>query len=115
MVATPAPAEPQFVTVSANVFPPEDVKSRLDAPCLCTPGQSLPTCGMLPQPVADGRISAPMEPTSAHSTINPQPRGAIPEQSTTTGIGQDSRPALPLLHPLLQSILKVSFDLFNSL
>jgi hypothetical protein len=115
MIATPPPAEPQFVTVSATVFPPEDGKSCLDAPCLCTPGQSLPTCGVLPQPVADGRMSAPIEASSAHSTINPQPRGTIPDQSTTIGIGQDSRPALPPQHPLLQSLLKVSFDLFNSL
>jgi len=28
MIATPPPAEPQFVTVSAIVFPPEDGKSR---------------------------------------------------------------------------------------
>jgi hypothetical protein len=47
-----APAEPQFVTISAIVFPPEDDNSRLDAPRLCT-------C-VLPQPVADGRITAPI-------------------------------------------------------
>ena len=35
MIATPPPAEPQFVTVSAIVFPPEDGKLRLQAPCPC--------------------------------------------------------------------------------
>ena len=35
MIATPLPAEPQFVTVSAIVFPPEDGESRLEAPRLC--------------------------------------------------------------------------------
>ena len=48
MIAAPPPAEPQFVTVSAIVFPPEDGNSRLDVPCLSTPGQSLLTCGVLP-------------------------------------------------------------------
>jgi hypothetical protein len=115
MTATP-PAEPQFVTVSADVFPSKDGKLRLsDAPCLYSPGRSLPTCGVLPQPVADGRISAPIEAPSTHSNINPQDRDTIPDQSTGIGISQDSRPALPPLCPLLQSLLKVSFALFNSL
>jgi len=108
-------AAPQFVTASATIFPPEDDKSRLNAPSLCTPGQSLPTCSVLPQLVADGRMSAPTEASSARSTINPQPHGTIPDQSTTIGIGQDSRPARPPQYPLLQSLLKVSFNLFNSL
>jgi len=115
MIAAPPPAEPQFVTVSAIVFPPEDGNSRLDVPCLSTPGQSLLTCGVLPQPVADGRMSAPIEVFSANSSINPQPRSAIPEQSTTIGIDKDSRPALPPQHPSLQSLLKVSFALFNAI
>jgi hypothetical protein len=55
---------------------------------------------------------APIEVSSAHSTINAQPHGAILDQSTIIGIGQDSRPALPPLNPLLQSLLKVSFALF---
>ena len=82
-----------------------------------TPEQSLPTCGVLPQPVADGRMSAPIEVSSAFSAANvtPQPHGAIPDQPTTTEAGQDSRPALPPQHPLLQPLLKVSFDLFTSL
>jgi hypothetical protein len=70
---------------------------------------------MLPQPVADGRTSAPMEASSTHFNINPQVRGTIPNQSTIIGIGQDSRPTPPPLHPLLQSLLKVSFALFNFL
>ena len=111
MIATPPPAEPQFVTVSEIVLPLEDAESRLDAPCLGTPGQS---CGVLPQPVADGGISAPIEASVIHSNITPQPRGVIPEQSITTDIGQDSRPALPPLHPLLQLFPKVSFVLSNS-
>jgi hypothetical protein len=101
MAATPPPAEPQLVTVSATTFPPED------AP----PGRSLPTCGVLSQPVADGGMSPPIEAPSTHSNLNPQDRCTIPDQPTTIGIGQDSRPALPPLHPLLQSLLKVSFDL----
>jgi hypothetical protein len=114
MIATPPPTKPQFVTISAIVFPPEDAESRLDAPCLGTPGQSPPTCGMLPQPVADGRMSAPIEASFIHSNITPQPRGVIPEQSTITDIGQDSQPALPPLHLLLQPLPKVSFALFNA-
>jgi hypothetical protein len=113
-IATPPPAEPQYVAVSETVFPPEDDKSHLDAPCLSTPGQSLPTCGVLPQPVANGRMS-PVEVSSAHPNIAPQPCGAIPNQSTTSDIGQDSRPALPPVHPLLQPLPKVSFDPFNFL
>lgn len=91
MIATPPPVEPH------------------------TPEQSLPTCSVLPQPVADGRTSVPIEASSAHSNIAPKPRGAIPKQSTTTDIGQDSRPALPPRHLLLHPLLKVSFALFNSL
>jgi len=109
MIATPPSAERQFVTISPNVFPPEDgTKSRLEVPCLCT-------CGVLPQPVADGRMATPIEASSAYSNTNAQPCGNIPDRSTTTGIGQDSRPALPPQHPLLQSFPKVNFDLFNSL
>ena len=115
MIGTPPPAEPQFVTVSATVFSPEDDKSHLDAPCLCTPGQSLPICSVLPQSLADGRMTAPTEASSAHFTINPQPHVTIPDQSTTIGIGEDSRPACPPQYPLLQSLLKVSFDLCNAL
>jgi len=115
MIATPPLAEPQYVTVSATVFPPEDDSdtSCLDAPCLCTPGQSLPTWGMLPQPVADGRMFPPIEVSSAHPNIAHRPRVAIPNQSTTTDINRDSRPALPPQHPLLQPLPKVSFDPFN--
>ena len=109
MVATPPPTKPQLVAVSATVFPPED------APCLLTPGWSLPTCGVLPQPVTGGGMSAPIEVSSTHSNINPQDRVTIPDQPSTIGIGQDSRPAFHPLYPLPQSLLKVSFDLFNSL
>jgi len=82
-----------------------------------TPGQSLPTCGLLPQPVADGRMSAPIEVSSAHSAANitPQPHGVIPNQSTTTDTGQDPRSALPPQRPLPQPLPRVSFDLFSSL
>lgn len=113
----PPPAEPQYVTVSATVFPPDDDKSRLEAPRLCTPGQLLPTCGVLPQPVTDGRMSTPIEVSSAHPNIAPQLRGATPNQSTTTDTSgsQDTRPDLPPLRPLLQPLPKVSFDPFNSL
>ena len=101
---------------SAIVFLPGDDNSHLDMPRLSTHGQSLLTCGVLPQPVAGGRMSTPIELSStANSTINPQPHGAIPDQSTTIGIGQDSRPVLPPQHPLLQSLLKVSFALFNAI
>jgi len=116
MIATPPPlAEPQLVTVSAILFPPEGgTKSRLDAPCLCTPGRSLPTCGVLSQPIADGGMSAPIEASSTYSNIDPQDRVTVPDQSTTIGISQDSRPVLPPLRPLPQSLLKVSFNPFNS-
>jgi len=82
-----------------------------------TPEQSLPTCGVLPQSVVDGRMSAPIEVSSAHSAANitPQPHGAIPDQSTTTDTGQDARPAFPPQYPLPQPLPKVSFYLFNSL
>jgi len=86
MIATPSPVEPR----STTVFTPDNGKSRLDAPCLCSPGQSLPTCGVL-QPIAVGRMSAPLEATS---NITPQPRSVIPDQTTTTDIGEDSRPAV---------------------
>jgi len=97
------------------VLPPKDGKSRLDVACLCTPGQSLPICSVLPQPVADGKMSPPTEASSAHSTLSPPCHGTIPDQSTTIGISQDSRPVSPPQHPLPQSLPKVSFDLFNSL
>jgi hypothetical protein len=75
--------------------------------------------GVLPHAVADSRMSAPIEASSGHSNgstvyIKPQPPATIP-QSTTTGFGQDSQPALPPQHPVLQPLPKVSFDLFNSL
>jgi len=102
MVATPPPAEPPFVPISAIVFPSEDDNPRVDRLCTCA----------LAQPVADGRMAAPIEASSAHSSINPQYRGIIPDQSTTIDIGQDLRPSFPPQHPLLQSLLKVSSTLF---
>ena len=115
MIAAPPPAEPQFLTISAIVFPAEDGNLHFDVPGLSTPGQMVPACGALPQLVADGKMSAPIEVSSAHSTTNAQPRGAIPDQFIGIGIGQDSRPTLPPQHPLLQSLLRVSFTLFNAL
>ena len=107
MIATPPPAEPQSATISAIVSPSEGDNLRLDVPRLCT-------C-MLPQPVADGEMAVPIEGSSAHSNINPQDRGSIPDHSTTIGIGQNLPPTLPLQYELLQSLPKVSFVLSNSL
>jgi len=73
-------------------------------------------CGVLPHTVADSGISTPIE-ASVHSNastvhLDPQPRGtsSIPDQGTTTGVGQDSRLALPprLQHALPQPLLDVS-------
>ena len=109
MGATPSPTKPHLVTVFATASPPEG------APCLCTPGQSLPTCGVSSQPIADSRMPPRIEASSTYSNIDPQDRVTVPDQSTTIGISQDSRPVLPPLRPLPQSLLKVSFNPFNSL
>ena len=73
---------------------------------------SQPTSTEVESPVASVPVTAFKDLQTPGISFNPQPRNAVPDQGTTTGVGQDSRLVLSpqSQDPMLQPFPNVSFN-----